>query len=111
MYYLSLSDLIKVDGFAEAFSLNDKEKIDDVLFENGMDVSKNIFENECNHRNLTGDVIYCLRYEGAERSDRSWKDTGAATLDAWIEGGHGMEDMKYELKMMATEATRDKAFI
>lgn len=108
MYYLSLSDLLRVEGFASAFSKNDKKEIDKILFNNGVDVSKGVRENVCNHRSLTGEVVNCLRYEGIERSDRSWRDTGAASLEAWINSETSFTDMKQELREMSKEVCQDK---
>lgn len=112
MYYLSISDLIKVKGFAEVYGTGDVETINKILYENGMDVRKGVKEVVCNHRNLQGDEVYCMRYEGKERGDRNWKDTGAATLDAWIYGeGSNLKGLAQELHSMSREPSLHEGLV
>lgn len=84
MMYLSLSDLMLVDGFKECYASQDKEGLFNILFTNGLDTKKGVKERVCLHRNLRGQAVHCLRYEAIERVDRLWKDTGCASLDAWV---------------------------
>ena len=83
-YYLSVSDLLLVDGFKEAYGSGDKEKIFSILKANGMDVEKGVDEVFCTHRNLRGEVVTCVRYEGFELTTPEWLASGAASLDAHI---------------------------
>lgn len=71
-FNLSLSDLLLVDNFAEAFGKDDKETIYKILEQNGFDTSMGVEEVVCKHRNLRGNVVDCLMYQGHERSDSNW---------------------------------------
>jgi len=83
---LSLSDLILVQGFAEAFSDKDTKRIHKILFQNGMNIKdeEGVEEVIVNHRNLQGKEINCLVYRGTERTDKEWLNSGAATLEAYM---------------------------
>lgn len=84
-YFLSLSDLMLVEGFAEAYGKQDVEKIEEYLWQNGMDVVEYPYSDRvCQHRNLHNKVVNCLRYDGTERCDPEWIATGAASLEAHI---------------------------
>lgn len=83
-YYLSVSDLLLVEGFKEAYGSGDKEKIFSILKANGMDVDEGVDEVFCTHRNLRGDVVKCIRYEGFELTTKEWLNLGAASLEAHI---------------------------
>lgn len=80
-FNLSLSDLLLVEGFPEAFGKDDKETIYKILEQNGFDTSMGVDEVVCTHRNLRGNVVDCLMYQGHERSDSNWLDSGAASWD------------------------------
>jgi hypothetical protein len=69
---LSLSDMLLVKGFSEAFGSDDKEKINKYLWDNGLDCSLGVDEVVCQHRNLQGKVVTCLRWEAHERDDPKW---------------------------------------
>ena len=97
-YSLSLSDLLLVDGFAEAYGADDKEAIEGFLFANGMDVVNLPYSSRyCTHRNLQNKIISCLRYDGAERRDHTWLSSGAASLNAVIESNKDYS-MRAELR-------------
>jgi len=83
-YSLSLSDLLLVDGFKEAFATWDTDEIDRILFENGMDVSQFYDKVFCQHRNLRNTVVSCIRFEGYEREDKDWLGGPYASLEAHI---------------------------
>lgn len=113
MYYLSLADLLLVEGFREAFSQNDKEKINNILFQNGMDIVKKVKTRVCTHRTLSGKVAEnTLRYEGSERTDRPWKDTGAASIFAWtgddFNDDCGLKELSQEINMSEYSSKRIK---
>lgn len=83
-FSLSMSDLVLIKEFAEAFGKDDKETIKKILFENGMDTNKEIDEVVCTHRNLQGKVVNCVRYESVERSDPEWLKNPACSWDARV---------------------------
>lgn len=80
-FNLSLSDLLLVEGFAEAFGKDDKQTIYKILEQNGFDTSMGVEEVVCKHRNLRGNVVDCLMYKGHELSTEEWFATGAASWD------------------------------
>lgn len=97
-YSLSLSDLMLVEGFAEAFGEDDKEAIEAFLFANGMDVVNFPYSSRhCTHRNLQNKIVTCLRYDSAERQDQDWINSGAASLNAVIESNQDYS-MRAELR-------------
>ena len=96
-FNLSLSDLLLCEGFGKAFGENDKESINKFLFDNGLDVSMGVDEVVCKHRNLRGNVVDCLMYQGHERSDE-WLDSIGCSWDNKLE--HSSLDMRIALKTM-----------
>jgi len=82
-FNLSLSDLLLCEGFAQAFGEDNKEEISKFLFNNGLDVSMGVDEVVCKHRNLRGNVVDCLMYQGHERSGE-WLTQGAASWEAIV---------------------------
>ena len=97
-YSLSLSDLMLVEGFAEAFGKDDKEAIEAFLFANGMDVVNLPYSSRyCTHRNLQNKIISCIGYDGGERCDSEWLNSGAASLNAVIESNQDYS-MRAELR-------------
>lgn len=96
-FNLSLSDLLLVEGFAEAFGKDDNQAIYKILEENGFDTSMGVEAVVCKHRNLRGNVVDCLMYQGHERSDE-WLTSGAASWDNILE--HSSLDLRIELKTM-----------
>lgn len=106
MYHnLSISDLMLVEGFKEAYGKKDETTIKRILFENGMDVTKAFEENVCAHRNLRNQHVHCSRYEGMERCDIPWLKGGAASLDAWI-ASTGDASFRDELRGMSRERNK-----
>jgi len=83
-FALSLFDLEKLDGFTEAWKAQDQAKVEEYLYNNGMDVSQLYDVVVCMHRTLCNKVEYGPRFEGAERVDPKWLSSGAASLDAHI---------------------------
>lgn len=97
-YSLSLSDLMLVEGFAEAYGKEDNEEIEAFLFANGMDVVNFPYSSRyCTHRNLHNKIVTCLRYDGAERCESDWVNSGAASLNAVIESNQDYS-MRAELR-------------
>ena len=105
-YNLSLSDLMLVDGFKEAYGKKDEATIRKILFENGMDVSKPYEEHVCGHRNLRYQHVHCSRFEGKARLDPWWlKESGCATLEMWIASSDD-PSFRDELKQVSREQNR-----
>jgi hypothetical protein len=100
-FNLSLSDLLLVNGFAEAFGEDNKEQINKFLFDNGLDISMGVDEVVCKHRNLRGDVVDCLMYQGHERSDE-WLKSGAASWDAIVD--NCSLDLRVDLKTIGAQS-------
>ena len=105
IFTLSLSDLLLIDEFPKVFSLDDKEKVEKFLFENGMDITKPYETEVVTHRNLQNNVVTCLRYVGEERTCRVWRDTGCASLAAWIEST-GDFSFREEMRFMSREQNK-----
>jgi hypothetical protein len=97
-FNLSLSDLLLCEGFAQAFGEDNKEQINKFLFDNGLDVEMGIDEVVCKHRNLRGNVVDCLMYQGHERSCKEWLTGGSASWDNTLE--HSGLDLRIQLKTM-----------
>ena len=83
-YSISLSDLILIEDFAKAFASQDKNTIEKILYSNGMEVKHGYTTEPRQHRNLQGKVVNCIRYEGVERIDREWLQSGAASMEAYV---------------------------
>ena len=90
-FYLSLSDLLLLDGFAEAYASNDPKQIERYLYQNGLDVEEKYETDEMFHRNLQNKAVKCLRYVGFERRDPRWLKSGAASMEAVINSTHDNE--------------------
>lgn len=88
IYYLSLYDLMKVEGFARAYGEDDKEAIEEILWTNGLDTNDMYTEEEAKaHRALTSpnnEPVVCNRYVGGERTDLQWISSPHASLEAKI---------------------------
>jgi hypothetical protein len=84
-FNLSLSDLLLCEGFAKSFGEDNKEQINKFLFDNGLDVSMGVDEVVCKHRNLRGNVVDCLMYQGHERSDSTWMRSEGCSWDNQVE--------------------------
>lgn len=69
---LSLSDLLLVDGFKKAWAAQDKKAIDEILYDNGMDVSLGYEAKVCEHRNLRNQHVVCHYIFGYMRTDKKW---------------------------------------
>lgn len=106
-FNLSVSDLLLVDGFKESFGQDNKEKIKEILFNNGMDVNKEFELVFCRHRNLRGMVVECQRYEGEERFDRDWLKSGAASWEAQLEACD--PQTRIDLRVMGNRASPTEA--
>lgn len=110
-YSLSVSDLIMVQGFAEAFAKGDEglPEIVEILRHNGMDTNKEFELVECTHRNLQNKVVTGERYEGKERLDKAWIKSGYASLEAQIESEEDA-NLRYTLRSMAAQRSQETIF-
>lgn len=95
---LSISDLLLIKDFQEAFGKEDKQAIEKILFENGMDIEEPYTVEFSQHRNLRGQIVSCDRYVGEERQDKCWLKSGAASWEAQVEACD--LDLRIELKTM-----------
>lgn len=83
---LSFVDLAKVPNGVQIMQRNNKEEIDNLLFQYGFDIKYGWELVECNHRPLTSNqAVYGFRVEGVERCDQEWLDSGFASLEARME--------------------------
>lgn len=101
-FNLSLSDLLLVSGFPQAFGEDNKEQINRFLFDNGLDVSMGVDEVVCKHRNLRGNVVDCLMYQGHERSCKEWLSGGAASWDNVVD--NCSLDLRIDLKTIGQQS-------
>lgn len=101
-YNLSLSDLLLCEGFAEAFGKNDKKAINVFLEQNGMDTTQEVDELVCRHRNLRGDVVDCLLFQGHEKNTKEWLTSGAASWEAIVDSCD--LDLRIALKTMGQQS-------
>jgi hypothetical protein len=97
-YSLSVSDLSSIPKFQEAFATANTKAIESILFENGMEVTHGYEVNKRMHRNLKGSVVDCERFEGVERLDREWLQSGAASMEAYV-ASSDLETQKDMLRM------------
>lgn len=109
-FSLSLSDLMLIPSFAQAFGENNEKKIKEILFNNGMDIFNIIDEVVCTHRNLRGQVVNCLRYESTERQDSQWINSQYSSWDAKVEAIRD-GSFRAELKHIGRQGSADKAFL
>lgn len=108
-FSLSLSDLLLVDGFKEAYSKEDHRTVNKILFMNGLDVKKKVDVVVALHRNLRNQIVTCERYEGCERMDEAWLKSGYASMYAIIEAT-GDDNLRHTLRIMSADRTQDKVF-
>ena len=108
-YSLSLSDLLLIDGVKEAVQSNDSATLTQHLFINGMDISLPVTTRECRHVNLRGKPVLGVRFEGAERLDKEWIKSGAASLDAIIASTNDKTMFK-DLGAMSYQPNQDQAW-
>lgn len=106
-YSLSLSDLLLIKEFQEAYGKQDKNLIEAILFNNGLNSNEPYDEVMCEHRNLRGQAVTCIRYEGEERLDKEWIKSGAASLDALI-ASEKDPHMRVTLRTMSKQSQTDK---
>lgn len=82
---LSFSDLMLVTGWAKAYGEDNKQEIERILFENGLDTAEPYSVEFSQHRNLRGQIVSCDRYVGEERQCNEWLKSGAASWDCIVD--------------------------
>lgn len=86
---LSFSDLLLVDGWAEAFATDNKVEINRRLYTCGVDITKPWTVEFSEHRNLRGQIVSCDRIVGTERKDPVWIKSGGASEQVKLEQHEG----------------------
>jgi hypothetical protein len=99
---LSVSDLLMIKDFQVAFGNDDKQAIEKILFENGMDIEEPYAIEFSQHRNLRGQIVSCDRYVGEERQDKCWLKSGAASWESQVEACD--LDLRIQLKTMGQQS-------
>src|ERR1043165_53667 len=99
---LSISDLLLIKSFQEAFGNDDKQAIEKILFENGMDIEEPYTVEFSQHRNLRGQIVSCDRYVGEERMDKYWLKSGTASWEIQVEACD--LDLRIQLKSMGQQS-------
>jgi hypothetical protein len=106
---LSVSDLLMIEDFQIAFGTDDKQAIENILFENGMDVEEPYTVEFSQHRNLRGQIVSCDRYVGEERQDKCWLKSGAASWESQVEACD--LDLRVQLKSMSQQSNNTGSII
>jgi hypothetical protein len=84
-YALSFYDLMQYAPFKEAVKNEDKEAMEKILWEAGVDLKQGYEIVSILHRpNTTKQAWFGCRIEGYERVDAEWLGKGKASLDAVI---------------------------
>jgi hypothetical protein len=97
--YLSFADLDKVVGFKSCKETNNKEEFLRIIYKNGADITKPFFIEKVNHRMRTSnDAVDGLRVVFTERTDKSWKMSGACSTEAYLFTEDG--DLRSELNSL-----------
>jgi len=110
-YSLSMSDLVLDKNFVKAYGENDIPKIKEILYSYGMDVKNKPFEEVyCTHRNLQNQIHTCIRYEGFERTDKQYLNSGIASVYAKIEASDHGAHMKGELLGMLHQGSTSSSW-
>lgn len=107
---LSFVDIAKIPGGIAIMQKNNKEEIDNLLYQYGFDTKYGWELVECNHRPLTSNqAVFGFRVEGIERVDQDWLDSGFASLEARMEA---VKDptLRDALLEMCRTGSADKTF-
>lgn len=108
-FNLSVSDLLLIDGFKEAYGKEDNRTVRKILFMNGLNIKEPYEVVVTTHRNLRNQVVTCERYEGSERLDTAWLKSGFASMYAIIEATKD-DNLRHTLRVMSADRTQDKVF-
>lgn len=106
-YNLSMYDLLQIPLFKMAAKQNDVRVLESVLWENGLDVTKPYKGVKRLHRALTtNNPINMIRYEGWERSDKDYINSGNCSLDAYVNNS-GDASLVRELQSLTPKKSKD----
>ena len=129
-FALSVSDLNLIDSFKEDFAVSiggfpsQYEVVEEVgerhiflkdpvvlkhLRDNGMDTDELVEVVFIQHRNLQNKIVSCYRFEGAERLDAEWINSGSASMNAVIASSKD-DSMRFALRSMSAEFSRERGF-
>jgi DNA-directed RNA polymerase alpha subunit len=101
--YLSFADLQNVVGFRSSLMTENTKEFERILFENGADISKPYNVVRCLHRPRTSNKPYDgFRVEFTERTDKEWRNTGVASLEAWVFSSKD-KSLQQEMRNMSRE--------
>lgn len=81
-FYLSVSDLQLLDDWVDPQP--DPTNLARILHKNGIDITRTYEMVECQHRNLRNQIVTGFRVEGSERTDFEWRQSGAASINAYL---------------------------
>lgn len=86
-FAVSISDLmlhptLQVEERETSLILKDERRLRQILNDFGLDPQKPMDERVCKHRNLQGHIVDTIRFEGTERSDITWLQSGYASVEA-----------------------------
>ena len=99
---LSFHDLMQFPAFKIAAKTNDREAMERILWELGMDITQPYEINQRLHRALTTNTpIDGLRVEGLGRTDKEWLQSGFASLEDYMASSNW--DMQKELRSLSKE--------
>ena len=106
---ISLADLMTIEGFAKAYGKKDKDTLNAILYDCGLDSKRDYEWHYCTHRRINGEIVTCERVEGRERIDREWLESGYSSYDAKIDSYTDI-DFRVELRNMMHIHCVDMAF-
>lgn len=107
---LSFVDVAKIPGGIAIMQKNNKEEIDNLLFQYGFDIKYGWELVECSHRPLTSNqAVFGFRVEGIERVDQEWLDSGFASMEARMEAVKDPH-LRDALLEMCRTGSSDKTF-
>jgi hypothetical protein len=99
---ISMSDLIRCPGFDGT-----DDKIKELLYKLGADISKPIETMVCEHRNLSNQVVTCEYFICIERLDKAWIQSGHASIEALYAS---KPDIAQDLIKMSRQGIGERVF-
>lgn len=77
--YSDVEDALTLAGEDAKSFLMDERRLKSALWNMGLDINHHYDEHNCIHRNMRNQVYKGIRFEGLERTDKSWINSGHAT--------------------------------
>lgn len=107
MYHaLSVKDLQLLDGWDDSLleaTPESNKQLNEILWNNGMNVYKPYSVDVCLHRTLNNNVPwYGARINGMERTDKAWLRSGYASVEAYIASTKDLSLQKELMNMNRT---------